>query len=92
MEGKNYLMCDDFENELGSPSENVLGEDFSDIARHNIVDVLGMICCFLRKLINFMFLGNDRAGRSLVVVFAYRLPASETIDHQKFLRQDRIEV
>ncbi len=43
-------MCDDFENELGSPSENVLGEDFSDIARHNIVDVLGMIIEYLKEI------------------------------------------
>lgn len=42
----------------------------SSIAKHNIVDVVG----------------DDRAGRPMVVVYACRLPSNKTFDHQKFLR------
>lgn len=79
MEGteKNYLERDDFEFELGSPAEDTWNEDFTDIAAYEIVDVIG----------------DDRAGRPVVVIYAYRLPAhtpsadpTRPFDHQKFLR------
>lgn len=38
-EGKSFLERDNFEKELGSNSEDPFGEDFSQIAQHEIVDV-----------------------------------------------------
>ena len=45
-------------------------EDFSDIARHRIIEVVG----------------DDVAGRKIIVVSACRLPLNKGFDHQKFLR------
>ncbi len=67
---KNFIERDDFENELGSPSEDPLAEDFTDISTHEIVDVVG----------------DDKAGRPVVVVYAYRFPSNKLFNHQKFLR------
>lgn len=38
-EGKSFLERDNFENELGSNSEDPFGENFSQISQHEIVDV-----------------------------------------------------
>uniref|UniRef100_A0A914WVH4 Rho GTPase activating protein 1 n=1 Tax=Plectus sambesii TaxID=2011161 RepID=A0A914WVH4_9BILA len=67
---RSYLERDNFENELGSPADNPFAEDFTDISKHEIVDVVG----------------DDRAGRPIIVVYAYRLPSNKAFDHQKFLR------
>ena len=45
-------------------------EDFSDIAEHGIVDVVG----------------DDKGGRKIIVVSACKLPAKKDFDSQRFLR------
>lgn len=45
-------------------------EDFSDIAQHGIVDVVG----------------DDAYGRKIIVVVACKLPSNKGFDHQRFLR------
>ena len=45
-------------------------DDFADIARHGIVEVVG----------------DDAAGRKIIVVSACRLPCNKGFDHQRFLR------
>ena len=45
-------------------------EDFGEIARHGIVEVVG----------------DDDAGRKVIVVSACRLPSNKGFDHQRFLR------
>ncbi|XP_040564166.1 rho GTPase-activating protein 1 isoform X2 [Lepeophtheirus salmonis] len=47
-----------------------LDEDFSDIASHGIVEVVG----------------DDLAGRKIIVVYACRLPNNKNFNHQRFLR------
>ena len=49
---------------------DALSEDFTDISSLDIVDVVG----------------DDRAGRPVIVVYACRLPNKNTFDHDKFLR------
>ncbi|RXG61813.1 Rho GTPase-activating protein 1 [Armadillidium vulgare] len=44
--------------------------DFSDIARHGVVDVIG----------------DDTYGRKVIVVSACRLPSNKAFNHDKFLR------
>ncbi|KAI6242753.1 Rho GTPase-activating protein 1 [Aphelenchoides fujianensis] len=69
---RSFLESENFERELGSAvNEDPFAEDFSDIARHEIVSVIGE---------------GDLAGRPIVVVYAYRLPSNKTLDQQKFLR------
>ncbi|KAI1718430.1 rhoGAP domain-containing protein [Ditylenchus destructor] len=68
---KSFLERDNFENELGSAAEDPFGEDFSDISKHEIVDVFGE---------------GDLAGRPVIVIYAYRFPSNKTFDHLKFLR------
>ncbi|VDO27454.1 unnamed protein product [Haemonchus placei] len=46
-------------------------EDFSTIATHEIVEVIA---------------DGDRVGRPIIVIYAYRLPPSKSIDHAKLLR------
>ncbi|VDP20749.1 unnamed protein product [Soboliphyme baturini] len=72
-EGSNvdFLRRDEnFEEELGSPAENALSEDFSGVAKYEVVDLAG----------------DDRAGRPVIVVYAYRLPSNLIFDYEKFLR------
>ena len=45
-------------------------EDFSDLAEHGIVDVVG----------------DDKGGRKIIVVSACKLPANKDFDNQRFLR------
>ncbi|CAL4063789.1 unnamed protein product, partial [Meganyctiphanes norvegica] len=45
-------------------------DDFSDIARHNIVDIIG----------------DDTYGRKVIVVSACKLPGNKVFNHDKFLR------
>uniref|UniRef100_A0A915DYM2 Rho-GAP domain-containing protein n=1 Tax=Ditylenchus dipsaci TaxID=166011 RepID=A0A915DYM2_9BILA len=69
---KSFLERDNFENELGSTSlDDPFGEDFTDISKHEIVDVFGE---------------GDLAGRPVIVIYAYRFPSNKTFDHLKFLR------
>lgn len=51
-------------------SQGIDDEDFSAIARHGIVEVVG----------------DDVAGRKIIVISACRLPSNKNFDHQKFLR------
>ncbi|KAA0190668.1 hypothetical protein HAZT_HAZT001831 [Hyalella azteca] len=74
---------ENFEMELGEEAEDELGkkpdktlqhsppvpQDFSDIAKHGIVDIVG----------------DDPYGRKVVVVSACKLPSNKTFDHAKFL-------
>lgn len=67
-----YLERDDFEQELGTSGlEDPFSEDFSDIARHGIVDVIGE---------------GDLVARPIILIYAYRLPSNKEFDHNKFLR------
>jgi Rho GTPase-activating protein 1 len=50
--------------------QSIDDEDFSDIARHGIVEVVG----------------DDAAGRKVIVISACRLPSNKGFDHQRFLR------
>ncbi|KAH7727112.1 RhoGAP domain-containing protein [Aphelenchoides avenae] len=70
--GKSYLERDNFENELGSAADDPFAENFGDISKHNVVDVVAE---------------GDFVGRPVVVIYAYRLPSNKAFDHQKFLRQ-----
>ncbi len=38
---RNFIESEDFEAELGSPAADAFAEDFSDVAKHEIVDVVG---------------------------------------------------
>lgn len=38
--GKSYLERDNFENELGSAADDPFAENFGDISKHNVVDVV----------------------------------------------------
>ena len=44
--------------------------DYSDIAKHGIVEVVG----------------DDKAGRKIIVVSACKLPSNKSFDSQRFLR------
>ncbi|KHJ89425.1 RhoGAP domain protein [Oesophagostomum dentatum] len=46
-------------------------EDFTSIATHEIVEVIA---------------DGDRVGRPIIVIYAYRLPSSKSIDHAQLLR------
>ena len=45
-------------------------EDYSDIAQHGIVDVVG----------------DDKSGRKIIVVSACKFPPNKSFDNQRFLR------
>jgi len=45
-------------------------EDFSDISKHNIVEVVG----------------DDAYGRKIIVLASCKLPPNQGFDHQRFLR------
>ncbi|KAK6055580.1 hypothetical protein COOONC_06914, partial [Cooperia oncophora] len=66
---RSFLERLDYESELGTvdPFE----EDFSAIARYEIVEVIA---------------DGDRVGRPIIVIYAYRLPPSKSIDHAQLLR------
>ncbi|KAK6028806.1 RhoGAP domain protein [Ostertagia ostertagi] len=66
---RSFLERLDYESELGTvdPFE----EDFSTIARYEIVEVIA---------------DGDRVGRPIIVIYAYRLPPSKSIDHAQLLR------
>uniref|UniRef100_A0A914Y2H9 CRAL-TRIO domain-containing protein n=1 Tax=Panagrolaimus superbus TaxID=310955 RepID=A0A914Y2H9_9BILA len=67
-----FLESENFEQELGTTGlEDPFSENFSDIARHNIVEVHSQ---------------GDLVARPIIVVYAYRLPPNKEFDHQKFLR------
>jgi len=51
-------------------SQNLSDDDFTDIARHGIIEVVG----------------DDVAGRKVIVISACRLPGNKNFDHQRFLR------
>jgi Rho GTPase-activating protein 1 len=50
--------------------QNLDDDDFTDIARHGIIEVVG----------------DDDAGRKVIVISACRLPGNKNFDHQRFLR------
>ena len=50
--------------------QNLSDDDFTDIARHGIIEVVG----------------DDVAGRKVIVISACRLPGNKNFDHQRFLR------
>uniref|UniRef100_A0A915LUY0 Uncharacterized protein n=1 Tax=Meloidogyne javanica TaxID=6303 RepID=A0A915LUY0_MELJA len=70
---KSFLERDNFENELGPSgvNEDPFGENFTDMASNEIIDVFGE---------------GDFAARPVVVFYAYRLPSNKAFDHLKFLR------
>lgn len=67
---RSFLESDNFEHELGS-ADDPFSEDFSEIQRHEILNIIGE---------------GDLVGRPILVFYAYRLPSNKTFDHQKFLR------
>ena len=62
--------------QLGSPTTpmvsqpNNVVEDYSDIEKHGIVEVVG----------------DDKGGRKIIMVSACMLPPNKELDNQKFLR------
>uniref|UniRef100_A0A914CNY4 Rho GTPase-activating protein 1 n=1 Tax=Acrobeloides nanus TaxID=290746 RepID=A0A914CNY4_9BILA len=66
---RSFLESENYEQELGGPSES--GEDFSDLMKYEIVEVIGE---------------GDLAGRPFIMIYAYRLPPTKGFDHQKLLR------
>ena len=64
--------------QLGSPATPMVKSglmggsvgDYSDIAKHGIVEVMG----------------DDKAGRKIIVVSACKLPSNKSFDSQRFLR------
>ena len=62
--------------QLGSPATpmvsqpNNVVEDYSDIEKHGIVEVVG----------------DDKGGRKIIMVSACMLPPNKELDNQKFLR------
>ncbi|XP_074644826.1 rho GTPase-activating protein 8-like isoform X2 [Tubulanus polymorphus] len=67
------LIDEDFEEELGSPSQEVANDidgGFADIARLGIVQVAG----------------DDHYGRKVIVFSACRLPPSKDLDHKRLLK------
>jgi len=68
---RSFLESDNFEHELGSSADDPFSEDFSEIQRHEIINIIGE---------------GDLVGRPILVLYAYRLPSNKTFDHQKFLR------
>ncbi|KHJ47486.1 hypothetical protein D918_02346 [Trichuris suis] len=67
----NYLDRDEnFEFELGSPSNDSISENFHSVSQYEVVDVVG----------------DDKAGRPVVVFYAFRLPSSQIFDYELFLR------
>uniref|UniRef100_A0AC34R2F1 CRAL-TRIO domain-containing protein n=1 Tax=Panagrolaimus sp. JU765 TaxID=591449 RepID=A0AC34R2F1_9BILA len=67
-----FLERDDFEQELGTSGlEDPFSENFSDIARHGIVDVIA---------------DGDLVARPIILVYAHKLPSNKEFDHDKFLR------
>ncbi|CAH1798595.1 unnamed protein product [Owenia fusiformis] len=68
------LIDEDFEDELGSPCEEVVNDtskesEFQDISRYSIVQVAG----------------DDNYGRKVIVFSACRLPPCKDLDHQRLL-------
>ena len=57
-------------SDFSSASPVVMEEDFSDVSAHGIVEVVG----------------DDAAGRKIIVVSACRLPSNKNFDHQRFLK------
>lgn len=68
---RSFLERDNFETELGCSADDPFAEDFSDISRHQIVNVIA---------------DGDWVGRPIIVIYAYRLPSNKTFGHAKFLR------
>ncbi|KJH45828.1 RhoGAP domain protein [Dictyocaulus viviparus] len=68
-QSRSFLERLDYESELGitDPFE----EDFSEIASHEIVEVIA---------------DGDCVGRPIIVIYAYRLPSNKSIDHAQLLR------
>ena len=56
--------------EAADTSEQLMVENFSDIAQYGIVDVIG----------------DDIYGRKVIVVSACRLPSNKVLDHNRLLR------
>ncbi|KRY19239.1 Rho GTPase-activating protein 1, partial [Trichinella patagoniensis] len=68
---ENYLQRDEnFELELGSPTDDHILDHFQNVSRYDIIDVIG----------------NDRAGRPVIVFFAFRLPQTDLFDYELFLK------
>lgn len=66
-----FLEREDFESEFGSgPGDDPFGEDFSAIRSLEIVEVLAE---------------GDRVARPIIVIYAYRLPSSKSVDQAKLL-------
>uniref|UniRef100_A0A0K0F2D8 Rho GTPase-activating protein 68F (inferred by orthology to a D. melanogaster protein) n=1 Tax=Strongyloides venezuelensis TaxID=75913 RepID=A0A0K0F2D8_STRVS len=68
---KSFLERDNFESELGSPSDEIYNVEFDEISKLNIIDIIAE---------------GDRAGRPIVCVYAFRLPSSKTFNHEAFLQ------
>ncbi|KRZ75875.1 Rho GTPase-activating protein 8, partial [Trichinella papuae] len=68
---ENYLQRDEnFELELGSPTDDHISDHFQNVSRYDIIDVIG----------------DDRAGRPVIVFFAFRLPQTDLFDYELFLK------
>uniref|UniRef100_A0A5S6QE38 Rho-GAP domain-containing protein n=1 Tax=Trichuris muris TaxID=70415 RepID=A0A5S6QE38_TRIMR len=69
--GEGYLERDEnFEFELGCPSDDNITENFRSVSQYDVVDLVG----------------DDKAGRPVIVFYAFRLPSSQIFDYELFLR------
>lgn len=68
---KSFLERDNFESEFGDTAGDPFGENFTDVANNEIID---------------LFCEGDLVARPIVVLYAYRLPSNKAFDHYKFLR------
>ncbi|KAK0044680.1 rho GTPase-activating protein 8 isoform X1 [Biomphalaria pfeifferi] len=64
------LIDEDFEKELGTPSEDDASGEFSDVEKFGIVEVAG----------------DDLYGRKIIVISACKLPSNKGLDHARLLQ------
>uniref|UniRef100_A0AC35TLR4 RhoGAP domain containing protein n=1 Tax=Rhabditophanes sp. KR3021 TaxID=114890 RepID=A0AC35TLR4_9BILA len=68
---KSFLERDNFECELGSPTDEIYNAEFDEISKLNIINIIG---------------DGDKAGRPIVCVYAFRLPSTKEFNHDTFFR------
>lgn len=96
---RSFLERDNFETELGCSADDPFAEDFSDISRHQIVNVIAdgdwvgrfvisneTFKFFLLVMLFVYFCIPKYGFRPIIVIYAYRLPSNKTFGHAKFLR------
>ncbi|XP_059141851.1 rho GTPase-activating protein 8-like isoform X4 [Physella acuta] len=67
------LIDEDFEKELGTPSDEESNSEFNDVEKFGILEVAG----------------DDLYGRKVIVISACKLPSNKALDHGRFLQYIR---